>query len=251
MSLQARPATGNLLLNALSAGDFALLAPHLRRVPLPLRWPLYRPDEPIEECYFPEGGVSSIVAVDEEDQPMEVGLSGREGLSAVPVLLGSDRSPNESFVQIAGPGALVMPVGELIDALEQSPTMRTLLLRFAHVMAVQAGRTAHANARYTLAERLARWLLMCHDRVDGDEFLITHDFMALMLGVRRSGVTLTLHILEGAHAIRARRGRVEVTNRATLEELAGGTYGVPEAEYRRLIAPLGKAVDMVHDSPRP
>jgi CRP-like cAMP-binding protein len=114
------------------------------------------------------------------------------------------------------------------------------MLRFVQAMNVQAASTAAANAHYALPERLARWLLMCHDRVDGDHLDLTHDFMSMMLAVRRSSVTVTLHTLEGTQAIRAVRGTVTVLDRNRLEEIAGESYGEAETECRRLIGPFGK-----------
>jgi CRP-like cAMP-binding protein len=111
-----------------------------------------------------------------------------------------------------------------------------LLLRYAHALNVQTSATAFANANHTLEMRLARWLLMCHDRIDGYDIEITHDFLAMMLGVRRPGVTTTLHVLEGNQLIRATRGMVTIRDRKRLEELADDAYGLPEREYARLMA---------------
>ena len=103
---------------------------------------------------------------------------------------------------------------------------------------IQTAHTVLAQGRAKLEERLARWLLMSHDRAEGDELPLTHEFLALMLGVRRAGVTMATHLLEGRGVIRATRGQLMVVDRKGLEEIAGGTYGVPEAEYRRLIGPF-------------
>ena len=113
-------------------------------------------------------------------------------------------------------------------------------MRFVQALNVQAASTAAANAHFDLPERLARWLLMCHDRVSSDQLELTHEFMAMMLAVRRSSVTVTLHTLEGTRAIRGTRGSVTVLDRARLEEIAGSSYGEPEDEYRRLLGPFGK-----------
>jgi hypothetical protein len=166
---------------------------------------------------------------------VEVGLAGWEGLSgAVPVLLGNDRIPHDNFMQVAGHG-LRIGTEALCAAVEESPSLRTLLLRYVQTEFVQARQTAYVNATYTTELRLARWLLMCHDRVDGDDLPVKHEFLAVMLGVQRTGVTLALQVLEGAGRIRGRRGRITVTNRELLEQLAGDSYGAAEAEYARLI----------------
>jgi CRP-like cAMP-binding protein len=138
-------------------------------------------------------------------------------------------------VQTSGE-ALRIASTDLWELVETRPNLHVHLLRFVQAFTVQVAQTALSNGSYTLEERLARWLLMCHDRVDGDVLTTTHEFLSIMLGVRRPGVTEALHILEGARAIRAERGLVTVLNRAKLEEVAGESYGVSEAEYERLLA---------------
>ena len=138
-------------------------------------------------------------------------------------------------LQNAGAG-LRLSTPDLEEVIDERPSLHRLLLRYAHALNIQTSATAFANANHTLEMRLARWLLMCHDRVDGDEIEITHEFMAMMLGVRRAGVTTTLHVLEGNGLIRSTRRMVAVRDRAKLEELADDAYGLPEAEYARLMA---------------
>jgi len=232
--------TRNYLLLALSDSDFALLQPHLKRVELHLRQTLVEPGQPIEHVYFLEGGICSIVATEEGGQEVEAGLFGREGMSATAILLGSSTSPHRSVMQVNGNTALYLRAEQLQEACRASRSLHDLLLRFAHTLTVQAAETALANAHYTLSERLARWLLMCHDRIDGDDIGLTHEFMATMLGVRRSGVTVTLHTLEGLGAVRTRRSTVTIVDRRRLEEIAGASYGVAEGEYARLIRQLRK-----------
>jgi CRP-like cAMP-binding protein len=240
MALPHQSYTPNLLLRALAPPDFALLQPSLERIQLCRGYSLFRGGEPIEHLHFLEGGVGSIVSR-EAGEDVEIGLVGREGFSGVPVLLGSDRTPDDGFIQIDDSSALRIEVGAALEAVAASPELRALLLRYVHVLSVQAGRTAAANASYELPQRLARWLLMCHDRVDGDALVLTHEFMAMMLAVRRSGVTVTLHFIEGTGAIAARRGVVHIIDRVRLEAIAAESYGVPELEYCRLIAPFGRS----------
>ena len=123
---------------------------------------------------------------------------------------------------------------DLREAMQTSPTLQALLLRYGQALMVQTAQTALANGRAKIGERLARWLLMAHDRADGDELPLVHEFLALMLGVRREGVTLALQRLEGINLIGAKRGRITILDRKGLEECADGSYGVPEAEYERL-----------------
>ncbi len=143
------------------------------------------------------------------------------------------------MIQVGSPGSVSIASERLLEACDKSKALQRLLLCFVHTQWIQSAMTAAANAHYALPERLARWLLMCHDRVEGDQIELTHDFMSMMLAVRRSGVTVTLHTLEGTGAIRSKRGLVTVTNRERLEEIAGDSYGQAEGEYRRLIGPFG------------
>lgn len=240
MTSASQASTANLLLRALAPEDYALLEPSLERTYLPVRKHLFERETPIERVYFPEGGIASIVVDDEEGETVELGLFGREGMSGAPVLLGAGKSPHRCFMQIEAASSLHIASDALLAASDQSPGLRRVLLQFVHVLAVQTAATAMANAHYQLAERLARWLLVCHDRVDSDRLELTHEFMAQMLAVRRSGVTVTLHTLEGTGAIRSTRGLVTILDRARLREIAGDSYGLAEREYSRLIAPLGK-----------
>jgi CRP-like cAMP-binding protein len=240
MSSPDQSYTRNCLLSACSPDDFMLLRRDLARVDLTLRQTLYRPNEVIEHVYFFESGVASILARQDGGAEVEVGIVGREGLSAVPIVLGVDRSPHNAFMQVDSATALRIDSGALMRACDESRSLHKLLLAYVQSGIVQAAQTAASNAHNELPERLARWLLMCHDRVDGDEIALTHEFMGMMLAVRRSGVTVTLHALEACGGIRARRGVVTITDRDRLLEIAGDSYGDAEAEYRRLIGPFGK-----------
>jgi len=231
--------TTNTLLGALSGEDLELLKPHLTRVNLAPRQVLVAPNEAIEHVYFPEGGIASIVSVMAQSGRTETGIFGREGVSATCLLLGTDRSPHETFVQVDGSTALRIDTDRYLAAVQQSESLRTMLLRYVQTVLVQAAQSTATNAHHRIEARLARWLLMCHDRIDGDEIALTHEFMGMMISAERSGVTITLHILEGAGMIRSTRGLVTIRDREKLEELAGDSYGVPEAEYRHLIGPLG------------
>ena len=204
--------TCNGLLTALNAGDFALLQPHLKRVELLPREALIGADIPIEQVHFLESGIASIVW-DSAGGAVEIGIFGSEGMSGSAVVLGTDRVPHRTFMQVDGCTAVRLAVADLRDACVQSETLRLLLSRYAHVLSIQLAETTAGTARIELPKRLARWLLMCHDRLDGDDIGLTHDFIGMMLGVRRAGVTEGLHILEGINAIRTRRGFVTVVSR--------------------------------------
>lgn len=242
MSYPAALLQENLILAALSADDLKLLEPHLSRHDVDREDILVNANAPIEHVYFLEGGVASIVAKTASSRPTEVGIFGRDGVSATCLLLGSSSSPHQTFIQVGGGTSLRIPVRPYLDAVRRSETLRTTLLRYVQSMLVQAAQSTATNAYHRIESRLARWLLMCHDRVDGDEIQITHDFMGMMIAAERSGVTISLHILEGAGMIYSKRGRVIIRDRTKLEELAGDSYGVPEAEYRRLIGPFGRTI---------
>jgi CRP-like cAMP-binding protein len=233
--------TRNVLLREMSADDFALLQPHLERVALAPRDYLFRAHQPIASVHFLEGGVASVVW-SHFGEGIEVGLFGREGMSGSPVILGAGQSPYESYMQVDGTTALRMGPAPLLDACRRSETLDLLLRRYAYTQEIQIAHTAAANAQHDIVERLARWLLMCHDRIDGDEFKITHDFLAIMLACRRSGVTLALHALEECRAISSKRGLLRVLDRDVLEGIADSAYGGPEDEYARLIRPFDKRV---------
>jgi CRP-like cAMP-binding protein len=239
MSLH-QSSTPNLLLRALSSDDYALLEPHLERTKLSSKYRLFEAHQPVERVHFMEGGVASIVSEQEAGDLVEIGLYGREGMSGASVVLGAEQSPHISMVQVDHTSSLNIASERLLEACDRSVNLLKLLLRYVHSLNVQAALTAASNAHYALPERLARWLLMCHDRVGGDQIELTHEFISMMLAVRRSGVTVTLHTLEATGAIKATRGMVIVKDRERLEEIAGESYGGPEAEYRRLIGPFGK-----------
>jgi len=150
-------------------------------------------------------------------------------------LLGGDRSPHSTYIQAVG-SARRIAADALREAVQESPTLARLLLNYVQSFMVQTAHTAVANARGRLPERLARWLLMAQDRIGGNTLPLTHEFLALMLGVRRAGVTETLHVLTRRRLIKPSRGQIEVLNRKGLESVAGGYYGLPEREYQRLMA---------------
>ena len=241
MAQSDSPRSHNLLLSALSRSDLALLTPHFTRVPLEHRKVLVTANEPIEHVYFPESGIASVVSHMHETGPTEVGIFGRDGMSGSTLLLGSDRSPHETFIQVGDGTALRIDADRVNEAIGRSRTLHAVLLRFVQAFIVQTAHSAVSNAHHQVEARLARWLLMCHDRIDGDEIGLTHEFMSMMIGARRTGVTVTLHHLEGAGMIRSKRSRVIITDREKLEDLAGVAYGPPEAEYRRLLGSFGRS----------
>ncbi|HEY5046393.1 MAG TPA: Crp/Fnr family transcriptional regulator [Rhizomicrobium sp.] len=222
----------NGILSRLSRPDCLLLEPHLEKVRLPLGKRLERPGRRIEHIYFLQRGIASVVADGPDERGIEVGLIGREGMTGLAVVMDSDRSPYETFVQIEGE-ALCMPASNLRKRIEESPTLRASFLRYGHSFVVQLASTALANGRSKIEERLARWLLMAHDRIDGDEIALTHELLALMLGVRRPGVSDALKLLEKRGLIQMDRRAIVISDREGLKKVSRA-YGAPEAEYQRL-----------------
>ncbi|WP_432653247.1 Crp/Fnr family transcriptional regulator [Rhizobium leguminosarum] len=229
----ARSQIKNRLLRRFPEDAFELLAPLLEPVDLPVKRLLVRARKPIEHVYFLESGLASMVAASADGKSAEIRHIGREGIAGYPVVLGVDRTPNYIFMQVSGHG-LQVATPEFVPILEHAEARR-LLLRYVHTCEIQLAHSALAAAKFTTHQRLARWLLMCHDRIGGNDLPLTHELLALMLGVRRAGVTNELHILEGMHAIKSTRGNVRILDRNMLIEIAGGCYGVPEQEYERLI----------------
>jgi CRP-like cAMP-binding protein len=226
--------SGNRLLASLSIKDFDLLKPHLKWVTLELRKSLERPNRRIDAVYFPEGGLASVVAPQPNGKQAEVGLIGREGMTGLPIVLGDDRSPHATYIQAPGTGQCIAAEA-LRQAIQTSLSLRDSLLKFVQAFGVQTAHTAICNVQSRLDVRLARWLLMAHDRIGNDTLPITHEFLALMLGARRAGVTEALHVLRDQGLIAYGRGQITVEDRKGMERKAGAAYGVPEAEYRRLI----------------
>jgi CRP-like cAMP-binding protein len=226
----------NRLLSALSADDYALLAPHLEAVPLEKGQLLIEKNVPFEHVHFPERGLGSVMSSAPNTQRVETSLFGREGMSGISLVLGSAQTPQTSIVQVEGDGYRIATTA-LEEVIGRSRSLHRLLLRYVQATVAQTSSTALSNVIQSIEERLARWLLMTHDRMDSDELPLTHEFLSIMLGVRRPSVTTALHVLEGDHLISARRGLVTVLDRGGLIELADGVYGEPEAEYHRLLGP--------------
>lgn len=224
----------NQLLARLSLADRARIVPHLSFVTLTQRMSLVTPGQTIERCYFFESGVASVVSSTADGKQAEIGIIGREGMVDVAAVMGGASSPLEVFIQMPGE-AYAIPTGELTAILDESRDFRRLLLGFAHSFLIQVSHTALATVALNIEDRLARWLLMSCDRSESDTFPVTHEFLSLMLGVRRAGVTDALNNLAAAGLIATSRGQITIRDRGALEKRAGDNYGVPEANYRDLV----------------
>jgi CRP-like cAMP-binding protein len=230
-------ANGNRILQALPSSDLALLEPDLILMTLSVRQVLERPNQKIEDVYFPETCVASIAAVQPGDQTVAIGIIGYEGMSGLAVLHDHDRSPHLTSVQVAGLAKRIS-AAKLAAAARQSRSLERRLLRFAEISHIQTAHTVAAAAKAKLHEHLARWLLMVHDRTPGNELAITHESLAVMLGVRRAGITEALHAFAEQDVLTIARGHITIVDRKRLEKIAGSFYGVPEREHARAFADL-------------
>jgi CRP-like cAMP-binding protein len=219
---------GNRLLASLSEDDRRLLASSLQPVNLPVRRPLEARNRRIDYVYFLDCGIASVVASSDGHGDIEIGIIGREGVTGLAVIMGTDRSPHECYMQMEGAGYRISAQA-LRNAMLQSETLRQCLLKSGYAFALQTAETALVNGRHKLEERLARWLLMAHDRADGDDLSLTHEFLARMLGVRRPGVSVAVRRLEQTGLIRAQRGGILVLDREGLEESSNGAYGTTQS----------------------
>ncbi|MFC7543658.1 Crp/Fnr family transcriptional regulator [Siccirubricoccus deserti] len=203
---------------------------------LPLRRVLLGADQEIDAVYFPETCMISMIAALDGGDAAEVGLVGREGMVGIPLLLGSDRSPTEAMCQGSGI-ALRLSTSAFREEMDRSLVLRTTLLRYAQAFLEQVTQTAACNGRHLLEQRLARWMLMAHDRAEGDAFQMTHEFLAMMLGVRRAGISVAAGTLQKAGLIRYERGRMLIADRPGLEHASCECYGVVRRAYDRLVGP--------------
>lgn len=224
----------NKLLAALPDEDYQRLVPDLEFVELPIKQVLYDPEEPIKHVYFLNQGISSIVYTTENGSTVEVGMVGNDGMVGIPVFLGGNMTTTTAFMQVPGT-AMRMNAVRLKAEFDLGGSLQKSLLRYTQALFTQISQTAVSNRLNTVEERLARWLLMAADLTQSDEFPLTQEFIAEMLGVRRSGVTVAAGILSQAGMIRYSRGRITILNREDLEATAGESYRVIKTEFSRLL----------------
>ncbi len=229
----SRPHFQNKLLALVPPAELEILYPLLEPIDLPKGFAIATAGEPIQHVYFLEQGLGSIVSVSRQGQKAEAGMFGYEGFAPTPPAVRSTMSFHDASLQAEGYGYRIT-IEALWAAMDRCPKFSRLLARSSQNLATQVSYTALSNAVHQVNERLARWLLMSHDRLRQDEFLITHDYMALILAVRRPSVTTALHVLEERRFIRAERGCVTIRNRSAMEHYAQDAYGLPEEEYRHL-----------------
>ena len=220
----------NCLLAQIKAGDLARLELSMTPAVLAQRCHLVRPNEPIATCYFLETGVASVTLATPDGRQAEIGIIGSEGMINSAVAMGATDSPLEVFMQIPGSGHAI-PTADVVALAEDSPHFRGVLLAFTNSFMIQIAQSLLAALTLTLDGRLARWLLMSWDRSASNTVPMTHEFLSLMLGVRRAGVTDALNRLKTAGLIKTSRGAIAIVDRDGLGARAGGSYALQRRNF--------------------
>lgn len=227
----------NKLLTLLPAADYAQIAGELTYVDLPRGTVLATAGEAIDHVYFMNSGIGSLVTTTPSGLQAESGIFGFDGYLPTTAMADVELSSHDIAVQLPG-GAYQMPYDSFRTWMETNRSFSKVVLRSIECFSIQLAHTAVSNAVHDVNQRLARWLLMCHDRVSGNEIAITHLFISRMLAVRRPSVTTSLQTLEGRGFIKSERGLITIRNRPALQEFASDAYGNPEREYQRLMKNL-------------
>jgi CRP-like cAMP-binding protein len=228
------PSGENRLLAALPEQEYERLLPRLETVPTGLKETLLEPGRPIPYVYFPRCGVFSVLITMEDGHAIEVGTVGHEGMVGLPVFLGADRSPAKVFCQVVGE-ADRMEAGAFREEAGWGGALHDLMRRYTQAVLNQIAQSVACNHLHSVEERMCRWLLMTHDRVGGDEFPMTHEFLSQMLGVRRASVTIVAGIFQKAGLIAYHRGTISILDRAGLEAASCECYHVVRREFDRLL----------------
>jgi CRP-like cAMP-binding protein len=224
----------NRLLAAVEAEDFALLEPHLELVNLSFRQVLYNPGDVIRHVYFPHDAIISLVNVMEDGNSVEIAIFGREGVSGLLSALATREAFGQYIVQMAGTASR-MSYSHLDEVRNARPKLRQLLNNYGEALLAQTFQTLACNAVHAVEARCCRWILSMHDRADGDTLPLTHEFLAEMLGVQRSTVSVVARTLQTAGLIRQSRGGITITDRAGLEEATCECYRKIRSVYQRLL----------------
>jgi CRP-like cAMP-binding protein len=229
---------GNRLLGGLSDADYELLRPHLKPVPLEYRKVLYAPNQPIDFVYFIESGVGSLVNTMENGDAAEVGTIGNEGIVGLPVLFGDHTAPTGVYIQVPGNG-LKIPARVFGELINLSRPLRTEFLHYAAAFFNQVAQSAACVTFHPLEQRCCRWLMMTRDRMPTDEFMLTQEFLAMMLGVQRSSVNAAMGSLQKKGLVSYSRGHVTILDRKRLQADACECYQVTKREFDRLLGTPG------------
>ncbi|GAC1657450.1 MAG: Crp/Fnr family transcriptional regulator [Gemmatimonadaceae bacterium] len=236
-----RPGHGHLKKNAilreLRDGAMQAVLEAGELLNLRVRQRIYEPEQPIMDVYFPLDAVISIVAQMRDGMMIEVGTIGREGVSAIPLLMGATSTANANFCQVPG-GAIRVPVHAFRELIQTTPAFRQLLDRYLQAYVNMLGQLAACNRLHSVYERCARWLLMTQDRVEGDKIALTHEYLAMMLGTNRSGVSIAAATLQNAGLIRYAHGKITILDRDGLESSACECYAVAREQFGGLLRPV-------------
>jgi CRP-like cAMP-binding protein len=225
---------GNFLLSHLPEHEYQAIRPHLEYCPNPLKTVLFERGKEIRHAYFPLSGEHSVIAFMEDGSAVEVGTVGNEGMSTVDLLTGGTIAIETTICQIAGE-SLRIQAAKFMELLESLPELKRLCYRYLQAYLSQVSQSVACNRLHSTEERFAKWILMSHDRVKGDEFHITQEFLAIMLGVHRPSVTLVARAFQQAGMIRYNRGTVAVLDRAGLEESCCECYEVVRQQFVRIL----------------
>jgi CRP-like cAMP-binding protein len=232
------PPVENAVLAALPAAERALVDSRIERIPLGLKHLLQEIDQPVGHLWFLRSGVCSMLAEMADGFIVEVATVGRESAMGLPLILGATRSPQRVIVQIPGEGDR-LSARDFQAMRDQLPALNRILLRSALALVSQIAQGSACNRAHPIEARCARWLLLTHDRVDGDSFPLTHEFLAQMLGVARPSVTIAAGILQKAGLIRYTRGVIDILDRKGLEAASCECYALITREFERLLEPEG------------
>jgi CRP-like cAMP-binding protein len=237
----------NRLLSLLADHDYERLRPHLSHVVFEYKKSLYEASRPIEQVYFPIDGVASLVITTSEGSSAEVGTIGSEGLVGLPVCLGDREAPSSVYVQVPGT-ALQIDARIFRDELALNPTLNLIVLRYAHAFFNQVAQSAACAHLHRVEQRCCRWLLMTRDRMPSGDFLLTHEFLGMMLGVRRTTVTDVMGSLQKAGLVRYRRGHVSILDHEALQQRACECYEISKLEFDRMLGdtPVTPRTDKKH-----
>lgn len=239
---ELRSSERNAVLRDLGPSDYGWLAGHLDEVTLKAGTVLVPEHQRPSHVYFPQSGIISFVALFQDGGSVEVGTVGCEGIAGLPIYLLTESSPFRTIVQVEATLRRV-PAEVFEEALQEIGVLDSIMRRYVDAYLYQVSQTAACNRMHDLGERAARWLLMAHDRVGADTFALTHEFLAMMLGVRRAGVSEAAAELQRRGAIRYSRGRVTVVDRHVLEQSACECYGVVRARFDAIALPAHAAAD--------
>jgi CRP-like cAMP-binding protein len=225
---------GNALLHALSPSDIETLRPWLEPTPLLKDHTIFQPGEPASHVWFPNNGIISIVALDDEGSAIEVAIVGREGMTGLPQVLGSETMIYAAMVQVPGAGWRI-PTSAFRTIVEHNSSIKAMMLRYVLAAMTQMGQNAACAQLHNIEARCARWLLLAHDDVDEDSFPLTQDYLAMMLGVSRPSVSGVASGLQRAGLVRYSRGQITILDRAGLEASSCECYGIVRREFGRLL----------------